>query len=222
MPEIKLTYFDIDGIAEQIRLTLILSNIDFEDVRVKKEDWPNMKSKMPYEQLPIMSIDSGEPRGQSGAMLRYAATLNPDKNMYPMDKIYDVEEALGLLEDMQKSFAIIYYIAVRPEKYGYPEGYHQTEEGMDKVKKMRLEWVSETLPKYLGYLSDMIDRNGGKWLVSGENPTIADCRAVPYFRAMTGGFIDHIDPGCLETHPKIIEYVNRFCSLPEIKDRYSS
>merc|ERR1719350_881772 len=101
-----------------------------------------MKSKMPYEQVPVMNIDSGEPRTQSGAMLRYAGTLNPDKNMYPMDKIYDVEEALGLLEDMQNSFVVLYYLGSKPEKYGYPENYQQTEEGKIKLKNMRLEWVS--------------------------------------------------------------------------------
>lgn len=43
MPKYVLHYFDIDARAELIRLILAYGNIDHEEVRIKIEDWPEMK-----------------------------------------------------------------------------------------------------------------------------------------------------------------------------------
>jgi len=75
LPTLKLTYFDIQGVAEKVRLALVLGKIPFEDVRVQMADWPALKASTPYGQLPMMSIDGAEPMAQSDAMLRYAGTL---------------------------------------------------------------------------------------------------------------------------------------------------
>ena len=39
----KLTYFDIRGRAEMTRLLFAAAGASYEDVRVKKEDWPTLK-----------------------------------------------------------------------------------------------------------------------------------------------------------------------------------
>lgn len=44
MPTYKLTYFNIQGLAEPIRMLLSYGGIEFEDVRVEKDkDWPALK-----------------------------------------------------------------------------------------------------------------------------------------------------------------------------------
>ncbi len=40
----RLTYFNAQALAEPIRILLAFSNIDFEDVRISKTDWPSLKS----------------------------------------------------------------------------------------------------------------------------------------------------------------------------------
>lgn len=44
MPEYKVTYFNIKGLAEPLRYLLAYGNIDYEDVRVERENWPALKS----------------------------------------------------------------------------------------------------------------------------------------------------------------------------------
>lgn len=42
-PAYKFTYFDLRGVGEVIRYIFKYANIEFEDVRIKGEDWPKVK-----------------------------------------------------------------------------------------------------------------------------------------------------------------------------------
>lgn len=220
-PKIKLTYFDIEAAAECVRLALTLANVDFEDERIAFPAWKELKPKTPHGKLPVMTIDGGPMRTQSKAMLRYAATLNPASGLYNQEQMFDIDEAIGFLEDLQNSWSPNLYMGMRPEKYGYPEGWSKTEEGVATIKLLREKWVQDELPAFLTAIESMIEKNGGKWLVSGDKPTIADCVAVPLLRSFTKGHIDHVDTGCIEAKSTAVaDYVKRFCALSEIKGRY--
>lgn len=39
----KLTYFNIRGLAENARLILAQAGVDYEDNRIEKQNWPAMK-----------------------------------------------------------------------------------------------------------------------------------------------------------------------------------
>jgi len=219
---IKLTYFDIEGVAEQIRLALVLSGTEFEDKRIVFSEWPAMKPTTPYGQLPLLQIDDGPVRTQSNAILRWAGTLNAEKGLYPMEKLFDLEEAINVLDEMQKSFTPCIYLSMRPQNYGHPEDFAKTDEGKAKIEQFRKNWVATELPKHLKYISDMIEKNGGKWLIAGDNPTIADCKAFAMMRNFTRGHIDHFDTKCLEINPGIVEYCKRFAELEGVKGRYTN
>jgi len=117
--------------------------------------------------------DDAKPKTQSGAMLRYAGTLNPAAKLYPSEKVYEIEEAIGLLGDMSRAWQPCLYLAMRPANYGYDEGFSKTPEGQELVKKMRTKFVETELPKYLKYIADYIDAHGdGKFLCSSDEPTV--------------------------------------------------
>ena len=42
-PKIKLIYFNTKGRAEQIRIILAYTGVEFEDFRFTQEDWPKIK-----------------------------------------------------------------------------------------------------------------------------------------------------------------------------------
>jgi len=223
MPKnIKLSYFDIEGAGEPVRLALVLAGISFEDDRIKFADWPSIKAKTPYGQVPVMLVD-GEMKTQSGAMLRWVGSLDPSKSLYPEDRLYEVEEAIGVIGDLQRAWGPSFYIGMRPKNFGYPEDFNKSPEGQDKIAAMRKTFIEDELPQYLGYISDMIDRNNGQWIASTDKPTIADCMAVPLLRSFTRGHIDHVDVNCIaKSNPKVVQYVERFCALGEIKGRYTN
>ena len=222
-PKIKLTYFDIEGVAEPIRLAFAFAGVEFEDDRIKFPQWQELKPKTPHGTLPIMTIDDGPVIVQSGAMLRYAASLDQTGSLYPTDKMLEVEQAIGILGDFSRAWQPNLYIGMRPQNYGYPEDYSKTEEGQAKIKEMRQNFVENELPKWLGYLADMLEKNGGTFLCGGDKPTIADCMAVASIRNFTRGHVDHVDPECVaKSNPKIAAYVERFCALPEVKGRYTT
>jgi len=199
-----------------------LGEVPFEDKRIEFSQWKDLKPTTPYGQLPLLSVDGGPSQTQSGAMLRWASTLNPDSGLYPIDNMYEIEEAIGITGDMKRSWTPNLMLAMRPTNFGYPEGYSGTEEGKEKIKSLREKWIKEELPKYLEFLSDKIKKNGGKWLASTDKPTIADCDAIPLLRSFSRGYIDYVDPSCLEINPTIVDYIKRFCALEQIKGRYSN
>ena len=101
--KLKLSYFNIKGLAEAIRLTLFVGNIEFEDERVSFEEFASRKASLPFKQLPTLDIDDGQViLTQSGAILRYAGIL---AGLYPS------EDPL-LAAQVDQVLAVIYDLAV--------------------------------------------------------------------------------------------------------------
>ncbi|KAJ3663478.1 hypothetical protein Zmor_007736 [Zophobas morio] len=71
-PQYKLTYFDVGGTAEVSRYLFSYGGIEFEDVRIKRENWAQLKDKTPFGALPTLE-HNGKVVGQSVAIARYLA-----------------------------------------------------------------------------------------------------------------------------------------------------
>ena len=156
-PKIKLSYFDIEGIAEKIRLALKIGNLDFVDERVSFAQWPELKAKSPFGSLPIMTIDDSPPITQSYAMLRYIGRLT---NMYPVEPelALRIDEVCGLQEDLSRAIFPSGLIVRNPQALGYPSDISQ-EERTKIQAKVRAALVAEggDFPRFLGYFEGSLN-----------------------------------------------------------------
>eukprot|EP00929_Paragymnodinium_shiwhaense_P113916 TRINITY_DN82221_c0_g1_i1.p1 TRINITY_DN82221_c0_g1~~TRINITY_DN82221_c0_g1_i1.p1 ORF type:complete len:234 (+),score=67.83 TRINITY_DN82221_c0_g1_i1:68-769(+) len=73
----KLSYFDCRGRAELTRLLFAHGGVEYDDDRVKRENFQQMKAAgaFPFGQFPVLSIDGGPSYSQSYAIAKYAAKV---------------------------------------------------------------------------------------------------------------------------------------------------
>lgn len=113
---LELVYFNVAGRAEAIRIACKLGDVDFADVRIKREAFLKMKADgvLPFGQLPALFVD-GVPLAQSSSILRYVGKASG--KLYPTDKLQaaKVDSFLGALNDMQTPLGIIFH----PERHGW-------------------------------------------------------------------------------------------------------
>ena len=154
-PALRLQYFNIEGPAEKIRLTLSIAKIPFRDDRVAFEDWPSVKPTTPYGQLPVMYVDD-DAMAQSDAILRYCGRL---AGLYDETRAREIDEAVSLVEDMRESWYPNLAVGMVPEKYNLEKG---SDAHAATTKAMRERWIREELPRYCGFISKRVA--GGKFL----------------------------------------------------------
>ncbi len=155
----KLTYFNIEGVAEKIRLAFVLAGINFEDDRINSEDWAALKPTTKYGQLPVLTIDGVE-YSQSDAMLRMAGRCG---DLIPTDPLEEMRmnEAIGISDDLDRALAPGLYYAIRPTAYGMPEGYNNTDEGKDHIRRCRVDFVTNKLPNFLDFFVAILKSTPG-------------------------------------------------------------
>lgn len=115
----KLYYFNITALAEPIRMMLSYGDIDFDDIRVAREDWPKLKPckmvwnyyrevernhrlfpAMPMGQMPVLEVD-GKKIHQSVSICRYLAKKvkldgKTDFENFEIDSVVDTINDLRL------------------------------------------------------------------------------------------------------------------------------
>jgi len=95
----KLYYFDLKGRAEAIRLALHMGGIEFEDVRLDRDQFNQMKTQgqFAFGQLPVLEVD-GRKMSQSMAILGWAghySKLNPgSSDVWREGKVWEVVNTL--------------------------------------------------------------------------------------------------------------------------------
>jgi glutathione S-transferase len=217
---IKLTYFDVEGRGEWIRLALLLSKTDFEDVRVEFSDWPALKPTFPGGMLPVMQIDNGPILTQSTAILRMVGKTYSD-TLYPADCEYAIDEAMGIADDMVHGWEPCEFFAYFYTKMGHPDDFIGRDEAKEVIAKLRTSWINNELPGYAKRITEMLEKNGG-WLATKDGPSIADCKLIPLLRTFTRGHCEHVPADTLESYPALIDYIKRFCALDPIKGWYTT
>jgi glutathione S-transferase len=204
------------------RLAFTLAGVPFDDERIPFMKWPEFKSKTPFGKIPVLSINGGPFRGQSGGILRWIGTeLCP--TLYRRESALAVDEALLLIEDFHNARVPIMVLTQHPETYAHAPGWNNSEEGKRAIHAMVDKFVTEDLPRFLGYITSMLERNDHNWIATLDSPSIADCMAVTILRSCSlADVLPQVSTDCLSGYPAIVDYVKRFCALPQIAQRYST
>jgi len=197
----KLTYFDIKGYGEQIRLLFALAKVDFEDIRLPYTPGkpgvipPKVKQKLTFGQVPFLEFEDGQSLAQSGTITRF---LGRRFNLYGSNEIEagKIDEIADGLKDYMESSRAIWMA--------------KTDEERAAAAKNILEVAN---PKYLTIFTSLLEKNGGQFFV-GKSWTVADLLVYRLFTSME----DLIKTEFIKDYPKIKGLVDRFAAIPQIAE----
>jgi glutathione S-transferase len=156
MSHYKLTYFNGRGRAEISRLVFAAAGVEYEDVRIQREDWAALKPTAPFGQLPMLEVD-GVKLAQSNAMARFLARRFGLAGKTDLDQVR-ADMIIDCFEDTTKPLITLHF-----EK--------------DEAKKAELhkKYIEEQLPASLDNLEKLLTQNnGGDGFFVGDSLTWAD------------------------------------------------
>merc|ERR1712061_499784 len=192
-PKIKLFYFNTEGRAELTRMILAQAGVEFEDVRIKRDDWPAMKPTIPWNQLPCLEYD-GKKIVQSIAMARFVARENGLAGKNNLEGAL-ADMLVDCMSDLLNKFVPVMF-----------------EKDEAKKKEMAEKFMTEQLTPFMKNLAEALKDNGGQWLVGGDLTYADICMAQ---------LLDTIDkkhPGVMENKaPLLFKHKEKVLALPKIK-----
>ncbi|KAF6207935.1 hypothetical protein GE061_016384 [Apolygus lucorum] len=153
MPTYKLTYFDIKGLGEGIRLLLSYMGKDFEDNRFAfatdpTSPWHKLKSEFKYGKLPMLEID-GQQLFQSTAICRYLADEAGLLGANAWENL-QIDIIAGSVKDLAAELMAIF----------------RDRNADTKVEKMKV-FKEKTVPFYLSIYDKTVKENNG-YLANGK------------------------------------------------------
>jgi len=191
MPDIKLTYFNLRGRGEGVRVLLYYAGKNFEDKRIPPawedmEGWKEMKPTTPWGTLPVLEYD-GKVIGQSLSMARFLANELGLAGKTNLEKA-QADEIVDAINDLVIKQAQLYFA--------------KDEEGMKKH-------LGETIPTILGSMEKTLTSRGGYYLVGGS-ATWADI----FLFTFIDGLGEEVK---LEGLPNISTLVDKIRNQPNVK-----
>lgn len=203
--ELKIIYFNFPfWRAEVARIPLYISNTKFEDKRITSEEFSYIKENgkmtdgtiIPFSQLPVLVID-GQSIAQTGAIARICGKISgfyPDSLVEAgkVDQIIDTATDINML--------------MRPS---------MREQDPDKKKLMRQELSKNDLPKYFGFLENLL-KDEKIWFAENRM-TIADIAIWRLMGWLKSGVIDDIPQDITDDFNKLNRVYNEVNNNTDIK-----
>jgi len=200
MAKPKLTYFDAPvSRGEECRLALVLAGVEWEDVRIKRDDWMAMKPASPFGALPTFELPGRPVLGQSNAILALIGRLY---HVHPKDDFEAArhEALLQHAEDLRAALGPSLRMTDDAEK-----------------KTARERFVQTFLPSWAAAVERQIEGP----FVSGATPHVADVKLFVVTRWLTGGKVDHIPTTCLDGAPKLLALTRALADHDRVKAWYA-
>ncbi len=183
MSKPKLTYFDMPASrGEECRLALWAAGVDFEDVRIKRDQWLAMKPNTPFGGLPVFEVEGQPPLGQSNAIL---VLIGREHGVHPKDNFEAArhEAMMAHVEELRNTVAATMRIADEEEK-----------------KKAREGLCAGYIPTWAAFAEKHI---GDGPFFGGDKLNVVDIKLYIIVRWFVSGTIDHIPATILSAYPKL-------------------
>ena len=201
MPTYKLYYFNLKARAELTRWIFAQAGVDYEDIRLTKEQWAEMKPTTPNGCLPILDVD-GQVLSGSGPIARYVAEKHglAGENDFENAQIAGIDDLLDDVFNRMTRFL-----------------FEKDEAVKEQAKK---DIIEKHLPFYLSFLEKCINTNAAPegWLF-GKKVTYVDLKLamlVDFIAQTFGSEVFASSPGVTKVKESVF-------SLPSIakwiKDR---
>lgn len=192
MPEYTITYFNVRGRCEAMRMLMADQGVEWEEETVTREMWQkgDLKRDAVFGQLPKLK-DGNLTLYQSNAILRHLARNHGLYGKNPVEASF-IDMVNDGVEDVRIKYARLIYL--------------NYENGKDDYIK--------TLPTELGHFERLLaSNNEGLGFIVGDELSFADYNLVDVLR-------NHLvlAPDCLSGCPLLSAYVNRISSRPKVKE----
>lgn len=187
MSRLKVTYFDFSGSrGEEVRLALAIAGLPFEDNRLDRPSFAQMKSQFPFGSLPTLEIEGLGVFAQSNAILRLIGRQN---GLYPEDP-YEAARHDALMdaaEDLRHRISPTMRMPDGPEKVA-----------------ARQQLAAEYVPLW----GACVDRalaaaSPAGPFVMGDRIGVADLKLYMVDRWISSGSVDHIPGSVLDPHARL-------------------
>ena len=208
--KIRLFYTNIPfWRAEVSRLALYIGNIDFEDVRMTwRDDFDTMikTGKLPYgvtapfRQIPVLEVD-GQVIGQTAGIARFCGKLS---GMYPKNDDM-LASKIDQIIDAANDITNLVSLTMR-------------EKEPDKKKLARKKLSEESLPKWFGYLENILQENKYSEWFAGNKMSVADLAIWRLLGWIISGKLDHIPTTILKLFPNLTKLYNSVDSHPKVRE----
>ncbi|XGW09005.1 hypothetical protein V3C99_011371 [Haemonchus contortus] len=196
MVNYKLTYFDGRGVAETARQIFALADQKFEDNRLTREAFAEVKPTLPFGQVPVLEVD-GKQLAQSLAINRYLAKT------FGFAGKDDFEAALiDSLGDQYSDYRAemkTYYYAAHGFMPGDPE-------------KLKTEVLFPARDKFLNFITKFLKNNASHGYLIGDKISWVDVLIAEHMADMS-----RTVPGFLDQFPEVKEHMNKVQEHPKIK-----
>jgi prostaglandin-H2 D-isomerase / glutathione transferase len=179
----KLTYFDAPvSRGEECRLALHLAGVDFEDERIKADQWPALKPTTPFGSLPTLTLPGRPVLAQSTAILVFVGRTH---GLHPSDAFEAArhEAMMQFAEDLRAHVTPTMRIKDDAEK-----------------KAAREALARDYLPDWGRHAEGQL---GDGPFFAGAKLHVVDLKLHLVLRWFKGGKLDHIAPTVFDGFPKL-------------------
>lgn len=183
MSKPKLTYFDAPvSRGEECRLALHLAGVDFEDKRIARAEWPELKPHTPFGSLPVFELEGKPALAQSNAIL---VLVGREHGLHPKDNFEAArhEALMAHVEDLRAKIS---------------PTVHMSDAALKKETREAL--VAGYLPAWSAFAESQMASGP---FVAGERLHVVDLKIYVVFKWLSSGILDHIPADIFSAYPKL-------------------